>query len=430
MNRDLNRRTRRRSGLVIGMLSAAWLSPVFLFCLAATASAQSPSWPQWGGPQRDFKSPATGLASTWPATGPRRLWQRDLGEGYSSISAEGGKLFTMYRKDGQEVAIALDSTTGKTLWEYAYDAPFWKEQDMSNGLGPHATPLVTGSYVFTAGVTGKLHCLNKQTGKLVWSRDLFKEFNGTVRPNGYSSSPLAYKNTVIVTAGGPGSALMAFNQKDGAVVWRKHDFKNSTSSPILINVDGQDQIVAFMFGEIVGVEPNSGALLWSHPHPTEYGLNTSTPVWGEDNLLFISSAYGGGSRALKLTRGGDKTTVEQVWAHGLMRVHFGNCVRVGDLVFGSSGDFGPAPFTAVNVKTGKVAWRDRSVGRASFLYADGRFIVLDEDGRLSLATPTPEGLTVHCKTELLQGVAWTAPTLAGTKLYVRNRKTILALELG
>ena len=109
--------------------------------------------------------------------------------------------------------------------------------------------------------------------------------------------PAAYKNTVIVTAGGPSSALMAFNQKDGAVVWRKHDFKNSTSSPILINVDGQDQIVAFMFGEIVGVEPNSGALLWSHPHPTEYGLNTSTPVWGEDNLLFVSSAYGGGSRA-------------------------------------------------------------------------------------------------------------------------------------
>jgi hypothetical protein len=113
-----------------------------------------------------------------------------------------------------------------------------------------------------------------------------------------------------------------------------------------------------------------------------------------------------------------------------MRVHFGNCIRVGELVFGSSGDFGPAPFTAVNVKTGKIAWRDRSLGRASFLYADGRFIVLDEDGRLALATPTPEGLKVHCKTELLQGLTWTAPTLVGAKLYVRNRKAILALELG
>jgi outer membrane protein assembly factor BamB len=414
--------------------SAAWLLLALLFLPNSAALAQSADWPQWGGPQRDFKAPAAGpetrLAATWPEAGPRRLWQRELGEGFSAIAAEGARLFTMYRKGEQEVVIALDAATGKTLWEYAYAAPFWKEQDMSNGPGPHATPLVAGSYVFTTGATGKLHCLNKQTGKLIWAHDLFKEFNGTVRVNGYSSSPIAYKNTVILQAGGPGAALMAFNQKDGAVVWQKHDFKNSTSSPILINVGGQEQLVAFLWGDIVGVEPASGALLWSHPHQTEYGLNTSTPVWGEDNLLFVSSAYGGGSRVIKLTRDGDKTTVEEVWAHNLMRVHFSNCIRVGEFVFGSSGDFGPAPFMAVNVKTGKIAWRDRSLARANFLYADGRFIILDEDGRLALATPTPEGLNVHCKTELLPGLTWTAPTLTGTKLYVRNRKTILALELG
>ncbi len=407
---------------------------VWLIWLSGASFGQAGDWPQWGGPQRNFKSPGTGpstkLALTWPETGPPRLWQRDLGEGFSGIAAEGGKLFTMYRKGEQEVVVALDAATGKTLWEYAYDAPFWKEQDMSNGPGPHATPLVTGAYVFTTGVTGRLHCLDKQTGKPVWSRDLFKEFNGTVRVNGYSCSPLAYKNTVIVTVGGQGHALMAFNQKDGAVVWQKQDFRNSTSSPILINVDGQEQLVAFMWGDIVGVEPASGALLWSHPHQTDFGLNTSTPVWGEDNLLFVSSAYGGGSRVLKLARNGDKTTVEQVWAHSLMRAHFGNCIRVGDLVFGSSGDFGPAPFMAINVKTGKIAWRERSLARASFLYADGRFILLDEDGHLALATPTPEGLKTHCKVELLQGLAWTAPALVGTQLYVRNRKAIMALELG
>jgi outer membrane protein assembly factor BamB len=407
----------------------AWLL-AFLFLLNSAALAQSTDWSQWGGPQRNFKSPATGLAATWPATGPRRLWQRELGDGFSAIAAEGGKLFTLYRKGEQEVVVALDAATGKTLWEYAYAAPFWKEQDMSNGPGPHSTPLVTGAYVFTTGATGKLHCLNKQTGQLVWAHDLFKEFNGTVRVNGYSCSPLAYKNTVIVTVGGQGHALMAFNQKDGAVVWQKQDFKNSTSSPILINVDGQEQLVAFMWGDIVGVEPASGALLWSHPHQTEFGLNTSTPVWGEDNLLFVSAAYGGGSRVLKLTRNGAKTTVEEVWAHGLMRVHFSNCIRVGELVFGSSGDFGPAPFMAINVKTGKITWRERSLARANFLYADGRFIILDEDGHLVLATPSPEGLKVHCKTELLPGLTWTVPTLAGTKLYVRNRKMILSLELG
>ncbi len=159
-------------------------------------------------------------------------------------------------------------------------------------------------------------------------------------------------------------------------------------------------------------------MLWSHPHQTEYGLNTSTPVWGEDNLLFVSSAYGGGSRVIKLTRDGDKTTVEEVWAHNMMRVHFSNCIRVGDLVFGSSGDFGPAPFMAINVKTGKIAWRDRSLARANFLYVDGRFIILDEDGRLALATPSPEGLNVHCKTELLPGLTWTAPS-GGHRMRIR-----------
>src|SRR5215510_2012600 len=98
-----------------------------------SAAPQSADWPQWGGPQRNFKTPGSRLAATWPEAGPRRLWQRELGEGFSAIAAEGGKLFTMYRKGEQEVVIALDAATGKTLWEYAYAAPFWKEQDMSNG---------------------------------------------------------------------------------------------------------------------------------------------------------------------------------------------------------------------------------------------------------------------------------------------------------
>ena len=406
---------------------------LLLCCSGLVALAQTPAdWAQWGGPQRNFKSPATGLAASWPEGGPRKLWSRPLGDGYSSIAVQGGKLFTMYRKGEQDAVIALDAATGKTIWEYAYDAPFWKEQDMSNGPGPHATPLVTGDFVFTTGATGKLHCLDKQTGKLVWAHDLFKEFNGTVRPNGYSCSPLAFKNMVIVMVGGTGNALMAFNQKDGAVVWKKHDFKNSTSSPILINVDGQEQLVAFMFGDIIGVDPNDGTLLWQHPHETDFGLNTMTPVWGDDNLLFVSSGYNGGSRVLKLTRdklAGGKTNVEEVWFHRLMRVHFGNCIRVGDLVLGSSGDFGPAPFTAVNIKTGKIVWRNRSFPRANFLLAEGRLLILDEDGNLALATLTEEGLSVHAKTALLNNNAWSVPALAGTTLFVRDRRNMLALDL-
>jgi len=403
---------------------------LFVLLTTTTALAQSSDWTQWGGPHRNFISETKGLAPSWPATGPRRLWDRKLGEGYSAIAVEGGMLFTMYRKGDNEVAIALDAATGKTLWEYSYAAPFSPEYDMTNGPGPHATPLVSGNLVFTSGATGKLNALDKKSGKVLWSHDLIGEFHGTLRVNGYSCSPIAYKEEIVMMVGGPSSSLVAFNRKDGSVVWKKHDFKNSTSSPIIIDVDGQDQLVAFMYGEIVGVDPNNGNLWWSYPHPAEFGLNTSTPVWGPDNLLFMSSGYGGGSRVLKLKRAGDKTTVEEVWANNLMRIHFSNAVRIGDLIYGSSGDFGPAPFTAVNVKTGNVVWRHRSFPRASFLFADGRFIILDEDGNLLLATATAEGLTVTSKVELLKNKSWTVPSLSGTRLYLRDRENIIALDLG
>jgi len=394
------------------------------------AQAQTSDWAQWGGPRRDFKSETRGLATTWPATGPRRLWQRELGEGYSAIAAERGMLFTMYRKGDNETVVALDAATGKTVWEYSYAAPFSAEYDMSNGPGPHATPLVSGNMVFTSGATGKFVAVDKKSGKLLWSHDLLSEFQGTLRVNGYACSPIAYKDKVVMMVGGPSSSLVAFSQKDGSVAWKKHDFKNSTASPIIINVDGQDQLVAFMYGEIVGVDPNNGNLLWSHAHPVDYGLNTSTPVWGPDNLLFVSSGYGGGSRVIKLSRAADKTTVEEVWANRLMRIHFTNAIRVGDSIYGSSGDFGPAPFTAIDVKTGNVLWRHRSFPRASFLFADGRFIILDEDGHLLLATATAQGLTVTSKAELLSNQAWTVPSLSGTRLYLRDRKNIMAVELG
>src|SRR5215207_3922260 len=133
---------------------------VALFLLMTTvARAQSSDWAQWGGPQRNFKSEAKGLTTTWPETGPRVLWRRELGDGYSAIVAEGGMLFTMYRKGDSEVVVALDASTGKTLWEFSYAAPFSPEYDMSNGPGPHATPLVAGNMVFTSGATGKLHSL-------------------------------------------------------------------------------------------------------------------------------------------------------------------------------------------------------------------------------------------------------------------------------
>jgi outer membrane protein assembly factor BamB len=398
-----------------------------LLALHGSGPARGLEWPQWGGPDRNFKSASTGLAATWPANGPRQLWSRPLGEGHSAVCVHAGTLFTMYSRGEQEVVVALAADTGRTRWEYRYDAPT-RGMDYEEGKGPHATPLVAGGRVFAVGATGKLHALDEGTGKVAWSHDLWGKMGGTKLDQGYSCSPCAYKDTVIVTVGGPGRAVVAFRQKDGSVAWKKHDFTPSPSSPLLIDVDGQRQLVVFLSGEVVGLDPDSGELLWRHPHATRWGLNISTPVWGEGNLLFCSSAYDGGSRVLRLTRKGGKTAVEELWSGRRMRVHLGNAVRVGEHIYGSSGDFGATFFTAVEVRTGAVAWQVR-LPRASVLWADGRLLILDESGQLSLATVSPAGMKVHSRAAVLTARAWTVPTLVGKTLYLRDRKVLVALDL-
>ncbi len=389
-------------------------------------------WPQWGGPTRDFKSDSKNLANRWPAGGPRRLWVRPLGAGHSSIVSDSGRLYTMYRKRAREYVICLEARTGRTLREHSYVAPLYPKMDMSYGSGPHSTPLVSGGFIFFIGTTGKLLCLNKTTGKEVWGRDLWSDLSGTVINVGYSSSPVAYKNKIIVQVGGAGRSLIAFDRADGSVAWKAHDFRNSSSSPILINVDGQEQLVAFMHAEVVGVDPESGKLFWKHPVAAEWNFhfNISTPVWGEGNLLFVSAAYGMGGRVLHLGRTEGKTKVTELLQSERTRVHKENAIRVGDVIYASTGHLGPVFFTAINVWTGKILWQDRSFSHASFLYADEKFIVLDEDGTLGLATPSPIGLNVHSRVELLGGTAWTVPTLVGSTLYVRDRTTVMALQLG
>jgi outer membrane protein assembly factor BamB len=328
------------------------------------------------------------------------------------------------------VVAALDAATGRTVWEHVYEAPVHPEMNTGYGPGPNATPLVTGGLVFAVGSTGKLHALDKKTGRVVWGKDLWGELRGQVHQRGYSASPLAYGENVILPVGGAGQALVAFKQKDGQIAWKNHTFDISPSSPILINVDGQDQLVLFHGEGVAGMDPSGGPLYWSHAHRTQYNLNISTPVWGEGNLLFISSAYDGGSRGLRLRRSGSKTSVEEVWYSNRMRVHFGDAIRLGDVVYGSSGDFGPAFFTAVEMTTGKALWQDRALGRSTFVAADGKLVLLDENGVLALAIAAPEGLKVLAKAPVFNGRSWTVPSLVGTTLYLRDRTTIKALDLG
>jgi outer membrane protein assembly factor BamB len=391
-------------------------------------TSTSGDWLLWGGHGRDFIAPATELSSSWPAGGPRKLWSRDLGDGYSGIAVEGTTLYTAFRRGSKDVITALDARTGKTLWEYAYDASYRNYSD-PGGSGPYAMPQVVGDRLVTASGIGQIQSLDKKTGRPVWTKDIYREFGGTRLEYGYSCHALPYKDSLILLAGGQGGAALALRQSDGAVLWKSMDSRNAYSSPLLIEVDGQPQVVALMASEAIGFSPDNGQLLWRHPHPTPYGISISTPVWAPWNLLFISSAYNYGSRVLELRQSGGKTTVKELWYNQKVQAHFGTVIRNGNYLYLSSGYSGPALMTCVNMRTGQVVWQERGFAKAQLLQVGGKSILLDADGTLALAEMGPGGFKVLAKESLLKSTAWTPPTLSGSKLYLRDRKGLMALDL-
>ena len=390
-------------------------------------------WPQWGGPGRNFHVESASIARAWRDGGPTELWRRPVGEGYSSILVQDSTLVTMYRRGNAEVIIALDAATGATRWEHAYDAPiahngYFDVWLNAAGAGPYSTPLIADNTVFAVGVNGQFHALDLRTGARRWSHDLVALFK-LHEYNAFASSPLAYAGNVLLPLGGSGRGVVSLTRDTGAVLWQSDPIALGPGSPILIDVNGRKELVVWGQQEIVAIDPDNGRIEWRHPHAAQYGLNISTPVWGPDNRLFVSSAYGGGSRMLRVSRVGGRTTATELWANNRMRLHFGTALRMGNVVVGSSGDFGPAFMMAVNAETGTELWRDRSFARAQMIDANGMLVIVDENGDLALASMTDQGLRVHARKAILASNAWTPPTLVGATLYLRDRKDILALDL-
>jgi outer membrane protein assembly factor BamB len=398
------------------------------------------AWLQWGGPNRNFCSDATGLANRWPKDGPPKLWERKLGDGYSAVLCDGATLYTHYSVrdkadpfQGEEVIVALDAKSGETRWEHKYAAPWPKDMQMEFGAGPHSTPLIDGGKLFTVGTTAILTCVDAQTGKPLWSKDLHKEFKAALNGRGFGSSPLAYKGNILLpVSSDKDHGLMAFSQADGSVAWKGGDFEPGYASLFAINALGREQLVAFTGKNVCGLNPGDAAVLWSVEHPTQFGANISTPVWDEkDQSLFISAAYGMGSRGVKLEKSGDQIAAKETWYNNKMKIQHATAVRVGDWVYGSSGDFGPAFFACVNAKTGEFGWRQRGIAKANVILADGKLIILDEDGTLFLVKADPAQYRLLGKAPgIASKVAWTVPTLYGRTLYVRDREKIAALDVG
>jgi len=351
-----------------------------------------------------------------------------LGNGYSAIVGDAGRLYTMYRQGDEEIVIALQADTGRTLWEHHYEAKPYATQTGEYGHGPGATPLMLGEQLITVGFTGIMHCLDTETGSIIWSRDLITDFRAKAPYYGYANSPLAYRGMVIAPVGGEDAGVVALNAADGLAVWKSKPCEISYAAPTLINVDGQDQIVFFTPDQVIGISAREGSSLWSHQVVDFCKTNCTSAVWGPDNLLWAATKGVGGARVLRLAQSDGVTNVEQVWLDRKIRVHHWNAVRVGDFIYTSSGD-ARRVFSVIDVKTGKVVVERSGYGSTNGIYADGKLILLDDNGQLILARVSPGDIEVVSSVQLLEFPAWTAPTLVGTRLYVRDRRNIVALDL-
>ena len=249
-------------------------------------------WPQWRGPNRDGVSQTAHLDRKWPESGPKEVWRQPIGEGFSGISIAKSLAYTMYSSGGSEFVVCLNALDGSEIWKMRSGAKYSED----NGNGPRCTPTVDGDRVYVLGASGELLALEAESGKLIWQRNLRREFRSKRPYWGFTSSPLVEGNSVVVEAGGSNErALMAFDKLTGEVLWGTGEDKIGYSSPIAVDALGVRQILFFTGAALVSLSP-SGEQYWRHTWPNEGGINPATPVFIAPDRVFVSSATAPGRR--------------------------------------------------------------------------------------------------------------------------------------
>jgi len=391
-------------------------------CAAVVVTApRADEWPQFRGLHRDGVSAETGLLATWPAQGPKVLWRQPLGEGYSALSVTGGRIYTMYGEGDAEYAVALDAATGKQLWRSRV-GPKWVDRF---GNGPRSTPTIDGDLVFVLGAKGDLAALSTADGTVRWARDLKKEYGAKPPQWGVSTSPLVEGRLLMVNVGGEGVSLVAFDKQTGKEVWRTQSGAAGYSAPLSFTVGDVRQVLFFNANGLAAVAPSDGRLLWKQEWKTDWDVNASTPIFVAPDKVFVSSGYGKGAAMLRLVPGETGIAVEEVWSNRELKNRFSSSVLHDGFIYG----FDEKIFKCIDVSDGETRWRQRDFGHGSLIVADGRLIVLGDSGRLALVEATAEAYREQGAVQLFQGKTWTMPTLADGKLYLRDEKEIVALEI-
>ncbi len=401
---------------------------------ASTTPPAAGDWPQWRGPNRDGVSTETGLLTEWPEGGPKVLWSRPAGDGYSSIVVSRGRAFTMVQDGEDEAVVCWDAVDGTERWRYRYPAHFRHRQ---YGDGPRSTPAVAGDLMYTVGGTGIMHCLKAFTsnpaGEVVWRKDLREAFGGPLLEWGIAFSPQVVGRLVYTMPGGPdGRSLAALDKDTGAVVWHQLDDPPSYSSPVVGDLAGRPQAVFLTGRRLVGLAADTGRLLWEYPWdpgPAHTPSHISTPLvihLDVGDYVFNASGYDKGCALLKIVPDGEACRAELVYKNRSLRTVFSSAVREGDYLYG----FDDTNLACIDLRRGKRMWSERGFGKGSLTLADGMLIILGEHGTLALAAADPHEYRERSRFEHSEQIgSWTVPVVAGGRLYVRDKNRVVCYDI-
>jgi outer membrane protein assembly factor BamB len=412
-----------------------WLrAPVVLLLGAGVAGAAD--WPGWLGPKRNGST--TENVAPWKEKEPPKVvWRSAVGNGFSAPVVAGGRVFIHSRgkdkeKEEEEV-VAFDAVSGKEMWKDRYTRPAYQS---ILGTGPRATPVVAGGRLFTLGINGVLSCFTVEKGERLWQVDLYKHFQARLPRFAVCCSPLVIGNRVIVSVGGKGRCVVALNVETGKVEWQALDDAASTSSAVLFAggprpKGGAPDVVFLTPLRLVGLDPLDGTLRWEHPMVFQPAGTSPTPLAVGDKVVASTQAHG--ALAVRVGKKNDKLTAEPAWQNREMKSYFSSGAPAGDLLVLVTNTIEPTPeasLSGLEAKTGKELWK-KKVGyfhAAVVRTGDGKLLVLNDSGVLTLWEINAKEAKQLARAKVCEG-ALVAPALAGGRLYVRDGKQVVCLQM-
>ncbi len=415
---------RREAGVAVAVMGAAFW---------AGTQLMAADWPQFLGPTRNGVYVGPPLASTWPAQGPRKVWEKAIGQGLAGPVVAGDRVILFHRVKAEEVVEALDAKTGHTRWRYAYPTAY--RDDFGFDEGPRAVPVVANGRVYTFGAEGQLHAVDAATGKGLWSVDTMKQFGVRKGFFGAAGSPLVEDGRVIANvggrmggAGGKPAGIVAFNADTGTVLWTATDHEASYSSSVAALFGGQRHAVFFTRGGLVGLDPANGAVKFQRPwrSRSQSSVNAATPLVVDD-LIFVSATYETGATVLRVQ--GSQLT--PLWSSDeVLSNHYATSVYADGHLYGFHGrqEYNPS-LRAVELKTGMVKWSADRFHAGSITLAGDRLLIARETGELILAAATPKAFQPLAQAKVLPPTIRALPALSDGFVYLRNDSTLVCLDL-